>query len=312
MKILILSRYQNKSHRVVESVVYELSKRLSENHQVDILSGQDSDSFQKMVKSEYDVVMPMNGRMQSLKASIGRLIGGYKLVIGGHSGIGRDDIWNIVFCKPDIFIALTGYMANWAKKWAWGSKVIKINDGVDTKKFSPSGKKINFNLPRPIVLSVGALEWYKYHERVINAMDIFNRGSLIIVGDGMDKQRLEKLGGEKLGKRFKIIQAKYKDMPKIYRSADVFTLPSWDREAFGVVYLEALATGVPVVAPDDPSRREIIGEAGIFTDVTDAAKYAVAIQEALNKKWGNIRREQAEKFSWENITKEYENCLENL
>lgn len=312
MKIAILSRTQNTVARGVESVVAELTKQLSKNHKVDILYGRDSDSFLKMVNGNYDVVMPMNGRMQSLKASLGRLIGGYKLVIGGHSGIGRDDIFNISVCKPDVFIALTDYMAKWASKWAWGSKIVKIPDGVDTVKFNPKGAKFNFDLLEPVILSVGALTWYKHHEKAIEAVSLLNEGSLLIVGEGEEKENLTDLGRKKLGPRFKIMQVKYADIPKVYRCADVFTLPSWDREAFGIVYLEALATGLPVVAPDDPPRREIIGEAGILTDVDDAEKFALALKQALSKKWRDIPIKQAEKFSWEKIAKEYDNCLENL
>jgi hypothetical protein len=91
MKIAILSRYQQTNQRGVESFVTELTKRLPKDWEVDVLTGAKSDSFSKMIHGDYQIVMPLNGRMQSLKASIGRLLVGYKLVIGGHSGIGRDD-----------------------------------------------------------------------------------------------------------------------------------------------------------------------------------------------------------------------------
>lgn len=311
MKILILSRYQDSVNRGVETFAYELSKRLSQNHQVVILSGSDSDSLSKMVSGGYDVVMPLNGRMQALKASIGRLPGKYKLVIGGHSGIGRDDIWNIAVCKPDVFVALTEHQADWAKKWALGSKVVKIPNGIDLEKFSPKGAKFEMNLKNPIILSVGALVWYKHHERTINALSSLKKGSLLVVGSGQEKEKLEKLGKEKLGRRFKIVTVSYEDMPDVYRACDFFALPSWDRESFGIVYLEAMATNLPVIAPDDASRREIIGSAGAYTDVSDPKKYAQAIKEALEKKWDNIPRTQAEKFSWDKIAVQYEECLKN-
>ncbi len=306
MKIAFLSRYQNRVDRGVESVVRELSERLSENHEVVILSGKESDSFQKIINGKFDIVVPFNGRTQSLKASVGRFFSRYKLVIGGHSGIGRDDIFNIVVAKPDIFVALTDHMANWAKKWAWGSKVIKINNGVDLKKFSPKGEKIKLDLSGPIILSVGALVWYKYHDKVIEAVSKLDKASLLIVGDGPDKERLQRLAEEKLPGRFRIEKFSYEDMPKVYRSCHVFTLPSWDREAFGVVYLEAMASGVPVVAPNDISRKEIVGDGGVLVNVNDLNSYVEAIDQALNTKWLNKPRKQAEKFSWERIVKEYE------
>lgn len=311
MKLIFLSRYQNKLERGAENFVTEVSKRLSKNNDVDIFVGNDADSLAKIIKSKCDVVIPINGRLQSLKASLGRFIGGYKLLITGHSGIGKDDIWNILV-KPDVFVALTDYQKDWAKKWAWGSNVVKIPNGIDLEKFNPNGLKINIDLPKPVILSVGALVWYKHHERVIRAIGEMDYGSVLIVGEGSEKEKLERLGFQLLGNRFKIKNFNYQDMPKVYRSADLFTLPSWSREAFGIVYLEALASGLGIVAPDDESRREIIGQAGIFTDCTDATKFSNAILQALNKQWKELPRAQAEKFSWDKIAASYEKVLKDI
>lgn len=311
MKIVFLSRYQNAVNRGAETFVFELSKRLSKNFKVDILTGKDADDIYKIVKGNYDILIPMNGRMQSLKTSLGRIIGEYKLLITGQSGIGRDDIWNILL-KPDVFVALTGYQKQWAKKWAWGSKVVKIPNGIDLEKFSPKGNKIELDLARPIILSVGALTWYKHHGRVIKAVAKMPGSSLLIVGDGPEKNKLESLGRRLLNKRFKIIKVNYKDMPAVYRSCDLFTLPSWDREAFGIVYLEAMASGLGVVAPDDSTRHEIIDDAGLFAEVTNPQKYALAIEEALKTDWKIKVRTQVAKFSWDKVAKQYEDLLENM
>lgn len=312
MKIVFLSRFQNKTERGAENFVNEISKRLIKNHKVDILSGDKADSLELIFKGDYDLVIPINGRLQSLKASLGRIFGKYKLLITGHSGIGRDDIWNIAISKPDVFIALTEYSANWAKHWAWGTKVLKISNGVDLDKFKLNGKKMVIDLPKPIILSVGALTWYKNHDLVINAVSKLSEVSVLIVGDGPDKKRLEDLGRKLLGNRFKIIKVEYKDMPNIYRSVDLFTLPSWDREAFGLVYLEALASGLGVVAPDDSVRREIIGEGGLFIDPKNIEEYAKRIEEALGIDWQKKSREQAEKFSWDLIADKYEKVMLDL
>ncbi len=312
MKIVFLSRYQNKVERGAEVFVSELSARLAKNHQVEVLYGDKSDSLKAIFHINPDIVIPLNGRMQSFKVSLGRLIKNYKVLISGHSGIGRDDLWNIMITRPDVFIALTSVMANWAKKYAWGSKVIKIPDGVDLKKFTPEGEKLGINLPGPLILSVGALSWYKHHERVIDAVSKLNEGSLLIVGDGEQKDHLENSGNKKLGDRFKIIKLRNEQMPQAYRTADIFTLPSWGREAFGMVYIEAMACNLPVVAPNDLSRKEIIEDAGIFVNVENVDEYAEGIKNALNTKWDQKPRKQAEKFSWEKIAKDYEEVFINM
>ncbi len=306
MKIAFLSRYQNRFKRGAESFVKELSARLSQKHEVDVLTGKDADSLSKVLKGNYDIVVPINGRIQSIKFSLARILGKHKLLISGHSGKGWDDILNIALAKPDVFVALTDSMAQWARGWAWGSKIVKIQNGVDIDKFTPVGEKLNLDLPKPIILCVGALVWYKYHEKVIIAVSRLGNASVLIVGEGEEKDKIEKLGRELLGNRFKVASFKYNDMPTVYRSCDLFTLPSWEREAFGMVYLEALASGLGVIAPDDLSRREIIGDAGIFVDTEDLDEYSEAIEQGLKIDWQDKAYQQAKKFSWDKISQQYE------
>lgn len=313
LKIAFLCRDIGEVNRGVETYVIELSKRLGQLHEVDILSGHSAYSFQKIIKGGFDIVIPTNGRSQALKASFGRLFGKYKTIISGQSGIGKDDIWNIAGTFPDIYVALTEAEFIWAKKWAWKSRIIKIPNGADLNKFSPQGIKTDLKLPHPIILSVGALEWYKHHERAIKAMAKLGQGSLLIVGQGSEKEKLSALANSILGKEhFLITSASYTELPKYYRSADLFTLPSWDREAFGIVYLEAMASGLPVVAPNDLARKEIVGEGGVLVDVCDPKKYAKAILEALSKNWEDKPRRQAEKFSWDMVAEKYKKLIEEI
>lgn len=312
MKIAFLSRYQDSIQRGAETFVRELSRELGVRHEVDILSGDRADSLSEILRGNYEIVVSVNGGLQSLKASLGRVRRNYKLVISGQAGIGRGEIFNIVIAKPDLFVALTQQMFNFAKSWAWGSRVVKIANGVDLNKFKPVGERVDFKLNRPVVLSVGALVWYKHHEKTIKAVSLLENVSLVLVGQGPEKVKLENLGEKLLGDRFKIIQADYRDLPKIYRSADLFVLPSWDREAFGIVYLEALASGSGIVAPNDPARNEIIGEAGLLTNVSDPKKYAQAIEKALKLNWKEKALNQAQKFSWGKIAKQYEEAFERI
>lgn len=312
MRIAFLSRYFGQRNRGAETYVLELSKALSTNHQIDILSGGDADSFKKLLKGNYDFVIPTNGRIQALKASLARLKSRYKLIISGQAGMGWDDIWNIAIVCPDVYVALTETERDWGKKWAWRTKVDKIPNGVDLQRFNPKGERVETGLSGRVVLSVGALYWYKHHERTIKAVAKTDH-SLLIIGSGPNKKNLTKEGDILLGKkRFKILELDFKSIDKYYRSADVFTLPSWDREAFGIVYLEAMATNLPVVAPDDLTRREIVGQGGLLTHTEDTEEYAHSINEALEKKWKDLPRKQAENFSWNNIASQYENLFREL
>lgn len=312
MKIVFLSRYQSVVNRGAESFVEELSTKLKGVFEVDVFNDKNADSLSKILQGKYDVVIPVNGRKQSFLASIGRAFYPYKLVITGQSGRGVDDIWNMVVVRPDAFVALTNTNTVWAKKWAWGTTVVKIPNGVDIDKFSPGGPKIEINLRKPIILSVGALVWYKHHELAIKAVARLRNGSLLVVGEGKERELLERLGKQLLGDRFKIMDFPFREMPMVYRACDLFTLPSWDREAFGISYLEALASGLGVVAPDDASRREIIGEGGLYTDVYNIEEYCKTIQEALSINWLKKARKQSEQFSWDKVAREYQKLILSL
>lgn len=312
MRIVFLSRYQNSIQRGAETFVRELSKHLSLRHDINILTEEKSDSLKEILKGDYQIIVAMNGGKQSLIASLGRLRKNYRLVISGQAGVGRGEIFNIAVARPDLYVALTETMFKWAKNWAWGSKVVKIPNGVDLRKFSLVGEKRKLDLEKPIILSVGALVDYKHHERSIIAVSKLDKGSLLIVGEGEEENRLQVLGNRLLESRFKILHASYQDLPKIYRSCNLFVLPSWSREAFGIVYLEAMASGLGIVAPDDLSRREIIGNAGIFVDVLDNNKYKEGIEQALKIDWEYKALTQARQFSWDKIGKQYEEEFEKI
>lgn len=311
-KIAFLSRYQNSIQRGAETFVQELSTQLSKENQVDILFGNRADSLHEIINGNYQIVVAVNGGLQSLKASLGRLKSGYKLVISGQAGMGKGEVFNLVVAKPDLYVALTEVMYQWAKHWVWGSQLITIPNGVNLQRFQPKGEKAVLHVDGPIILSVGALVWYKHHEKTIKAVSLMNEGTLVIVGEGPEKNNLEALGRKMLGNRFRIISAQYQDLPKIYRAASIFVLPSWDREAFGIVYLEAMASGLGVIAPDDPSRNEIIEKAGILVDVSNTQIYAQAIQQGLKLDWKTSAINQAKKFSWDKVASRYEQAFKTL
>ena len=313
LRVVFLSEFVGTVDRGVETYVLEISKRIKRHYQLDILTGQDSYSFKKIYSGDYDIIIPTNGRLQSLIALIVKILKKNRVIISGQSGIGKDDIWNITFTIPDVYVALTDSELNWAKKWVWKTSLIKIPNGVDLNKFSPIGQKARYKLEGKVVLSVGALRWYKYHERTIRAVALTSDISLLIAGDGPEKDKLLSLGNTLLGaKRFKIIQVDHNQIPELYRAADLFVLPSWEREAFGIVYVEAMASNLPIVAPDDLARREIIGNAGLFVNVKNTEKYAAAINEALQKDWKNVPRKQSEKFSWDKIALMYKDLIDSL
>src|SRR3989304_9716589 len=134
---------------------------------------------------------------------------------------------------------------------------------------------------RPLVLSVSALLPYKRIDLLIKAIAKLPGVNLLLIGDGPARVEITKLGASLLPERFFYIpHVKHNKMPIYYGAADIFSLPSKSSEAFGLVYLEAMASNLPVVAPSDDNRKFIIGKAGFLCDVNDSENYAAALSAA--------------------------------
>jgi glycosyltransferase involved in cell wall biosynthesis len=104
-------------------------------------------------------------------------------------------------------------------------------------------------------------------------------------------------------------------MPELYRAADVLLHMSQD-EPFGNIYLEASATGIPVVTHDWSTTRWILEDTGVLVDTSDEAAVVSAIQRAISmKSAGDVsrRRELIERrFSWESIGLQYGDFLKEV
>jgi len=336
MKIAILNVYQGSVERGAERVIIELGEKLKEKNTVSVFGGDKLPPkrwpylwklfidpqglyifwwtfklLSRIIKERFDVVIPTNSGWQpALIRFITWLYGG-KMVIIGHSGIGWDEINNL-WSFPDVFIAPSSYSAEWARKVNPFISVEYIPNGVNLSDFSAKGSKINLKLKHPIVLCVGALAPEKRLDLAVRAVAKLKDTSLLIIGRGQLKEVIKNLCELKLKNRFKMVESSFDDTSTYYRSVDIFTAPSSPRQSFELVVLEAMSTNLAVVANDDPIRREIIGNAGMFVDPTDSDKYAKALKSALKRNWGNSPRTQAEKFSWEIVTEKYESVFNKL
>ncbi len=93
------------------------------------------------------------------------------------------------------------------------------------------------------------------------------------------------------------------DLPAVYSLASAFAFPSW-YEGFGLPLLEAMACGTPVVAADNSSLPEVVGDAGLLVGAGEAEALAGALarvltDEALRQRLIVAGGEQARRFTWE-------------
>ena len=105
--------------------------------------------------------------------------------------------------------------------------------------------------------------------------------------------------------------ATFSEVKEFYKLCDVFTLPS-GHEAFGLVYLEALACNKPVVAPNDRIRQTIVGQAGKLCQCEDINAYAQTLHDVSETNFGNKPRQQAQKFGWSQIADQYAKAIRDV
>jgi glycosyltransferase involved in cell wall biosynthesis len=125
--------------------------------------------------------------------------------------------------------------------------------GVDARHFHP--RAVDFGLPRPVFLCVGRVAVEKNLEAFL---DLDLPGSKLIVGDGPALNALTKKYPQAtfLGAR------QGEALARAYAAADVFVFPS-KTDTFGLVLLEALASGLPVAAFPVTGPRDVIGNAPV-------------------------------------------------
>src|SRR5262249_56736896 len=115
--------------------------------------------------------------------------------------------------------------------------------------------------PQPVVLAAGAVDDHKRMQLAVEAVARLGRGSLVLLGEGPEAAAVDRLGARLLPGRYLRTAVPRSDMPSWYRAADCFTLPSLT-ESFGLTYLEAMACGLPAVAPAAGGRPAGGGRAG--------------------------------------------------
>ena len=254
----------------------------------------------------YDAWLVATGSWGCLLASLYRRLTGTPFLVLGHGGY-WGELDNARF-HPDLHLFVNTDVRDAVVRKIPGLRSAVIPNGIDLTRFSPPSLLSGSSrpLPRCRILSVGALEPGKRLDLTLQAVALIPTASLVICGTGPEASRLQALGTRLLGpQRFSLTSADRSAMPELYRACDVFTLASTE-ETCGMVYLEALACGKPVVAPDDATRRFVVGGAGILLpDIANPARYVAALTRALQGPLALAPRVQAERFNIHRTAAQY-------
>ena len=203
-----------------------------------------------------------------------------------------------------------------------------IPPGVDIDRFRPAGddpparaqtrKRLGLPETAPLVLGVSRLVPRKGFDVLIDAVARLSRRRfpaagepvhLALAGSGRDRDRLARRADRAgLGERFhRLGRVPDEDLPALYATADVFAMCCRERwrgleaEGFGIVFLEAAASGVPAVAGRSGGAEEAVedGITGLVVDPLDAGAVAGALDRlltdpAVRKTMGAAARARAE------------------
>jgi glycosyltransferase involved in cell wall biosynthesis len=194
-------------------------------------------------------------------------------------------------------------------------RIALLPNTFDEERFSPGPKseallqRYRLSKEQPVILTVArmeATEQYKGYENVLLALPEvlarFPEARYLIVGDGPDKRRLGALSKE-LRVQDKVIFAGYvpnEELPEHYNLCDVFAMPS-KGEGFGIVFLEALGCGKPVIAGNKDASVEPLlgGKLGKLVDPDSVEQIAEAICLTLSdirNQTSEIRAEKVERL----------------
>lgn len=179
----------------------------------------------------------------------------------------------------------------------------------------------------PVLLSVGRLVPRKGIDTVLQALprllaefpDLCYR----VAGDGPDRPRLEQMSRQ-LGVAHAVTflgRVSQDDLPQVYRAAHIFVLPAREEiasvEGFGIVFLEASASGLPVVAARSGGAVEAVrhGETGLLVPPGDPDELCQALrtlirEPELRRRLGQAGRQRVEEeMSWTRAVQQLEDCL---
>jgi glycosyltransferase involved in cell wall biosynthesis len=261
-----------------------------------------------------------------------------RLVVWHHSDLVRPwwapatygRIQRALYRRADCVIVSSPTLAAASALVPYARRVAVIPFGVGLERFArvdadsqARADRIVATVPGPRMLFVGRLVYYKGVEILLEAMRAC-RGSLVVVGEGPLDARLQALTDEMgLGARVHFAgRVPDADLPAFYRACDLFVLPSIARtEAFGVVQIEAMAAGRPVVSTNLPTGVPWVnqdGVSGLVVPPGDAPALGAALQrlfddEALRLRLGEGARQRASlMFSRERMVAAFKNLIDTV
>jgi phosphatidyl-myo-inositol alpha-mannosyltransferase len=202
-----------------------------------------------------------------------------------------------------------------------------VPNGVDVGRFSSATPLLGLLRPGdgPVLLFVGRLEERKGLEHLVRAFPILKTTRpdlrLVVVGEGPERDRVQSLLPPSLRVDVDFLgRVDAGDLPALYAACDVFVAPSLGGESFGIVLIEAMAAGAPVVASDIPGYASVVtdGVTGRLVPPGDPRALAEALEAllanpSLRTALSSQAREGVDAYDWPSVASQvrdrYESAL---
>ncbi|MFH1178242.1 MAG: glycosyltransferase family 4 protein [bacterium] len=189
-------------------------------------------------------------------------------------------------------------------------------DAIFSKPRPDAREKLELPKDKLVIFSSSAFDPNKRIEFLIRAASKIKNVLLLLSSTGKQREYLEQLGKKLLGENIRFLGVVDQEtLASYYAAADVFCLPS-KNEPFGLVLIEAMASGTPVVTNNSDVQKWIVAEGGSCINVEDEATLIVTLESYRNsmhrEKVGALARINAERFSWSTAADQYQQLFHKL
>jgi len=189
-----------------------------------------------------------------------------------------------------------------------------IPNGVNLGRFQRAVPIARWQDGCPNVLFVGRLEDRKGLPYLLKAYRLLRKDEincrLLIVGSGPQEREARRyVMTRRLSNVEFLGRVSDAEKAQLFKTADVYVSPATGRESFGIVLLEAMASGAPIVCSDIHGYKGVVqrGRQALLVEPRDSRGLAAAIKELLEDprrrhEMGEAGKERAEQFGWDRVT----------
>jgi rhamnosyl/mannosyltransferase len=257
-----------------------------------------------------------------------------RLIIWHHSDLLRPwwaphtygRIQRALYRRADCVIVSSPNLAATSALVEQARRVVVVPFGISVDRYrqsSPRVEELRRAIPGPRVLFVGRFVYYKGIEVLIDAM-ARTAGTLLLVGEGpLEPELKQRVAARGIQERVRFVgRVADADLPAYYQASDLFVLPSVAKtETFGVVQVEAMAAGLPVISTNLPTGVPWVnqdGVSGLVVPPGDADRLAQAIhrlvtdEELRGRLGGNAAARAQKLFTRDRMIHAFKDVVERL